>query len=238
MEGTMVRKIIIFGIIAMMIPFFVSAQANEESSESSEQMSEREMKKEMAQIASKIAEIEKDIANLNEESVKARDIRWKVCLDDHLGSIKGVAASAITAQSRMSDLIAAGKIEEAYGQLILLRGLNESAGKSMNDSMSCERQLTRVSSDTEVVIEVNEELTGEVKKDGVSDAMGVGFSDEFVADGDKSSVAGSGIADAAGVDRNDVPGDTPENDGGMSKSERESIEFIGVPDSIDASPTK
>ncbi len=206
--------------------------------EEEEKLSEREMIRETDKLAGKILEIEKTIDNLRQESVKERDIRWQVCLDDHLGNVKGVAASAVAAQTRLKDLMKAGKPEDAYSQLILLRGLGESAQQSMNNSMSCERQLTRVSSDTEIIVEIDKEITGAVNEDSVSDAMGVGFADEFVADKDKSAASGSGIADAAGVDRSDVPAESPETGGGTTGSEAEAIGYVDVPDVVDASPTR
>jgi hypothetical protein len=234
----MIRNILIILVGTFLIQAHIYSQELKDEGSGENIGSEREVKREMDQLTSKILEIESKIDDLNKESVKERDIRWKVCLDDYLTTIKGVAASAVTAQTRLSDLIAAGKKEEAYGQLILLRGLSESAEKSMNDSLSCERQLTRVSSDTEIIVEINEEKTGIVNKDGVSDAMGVGFSDEFVADGDKSVASGSGKADAAGVESSDVPGDSPETMGGPSRSEQESVDIIDVPENNEASPTR
>ena len=137
---------ILFVVLAMV---FVFAQE--------EKVSERDMIKETDSLTEKILEVEATIDNLSKESVKEKDIKWKVCLDDYLGSVKGVAASAVAAQTRLKELIEAGKPEDAYSQLILLRGLSESAQKSMNDSMACERQLTRVSSDTEIIVEIEKE---------------------------------------------------------------------------------
>jgi hypothetical protein len=225
-------------LIVLIVILFTSIVFAQENDESTDKLSKKDLIKETDVLAEKILEIEATIDDLSKESVKEKDIKWKVCLDDYLGNIKGVAASAVTAQTKLKELIAADKVEDAYSQLILLRGLSESAEKSMNDSMSCERQLTRVSSDTEIVVEINEEITGTVKKESVSDAMGVGFTDEFVAGTDKSAASGSGVADAAGVERTDVPGESPETGGGMSGSEQEAIEMVDVPDVSDASPTK
>ncbi len=218
----------------LLFVFFTCVYADEND----RKISAKEIQRESDSLAEKILEIEEKIEELSEESVKERDIRWKVCLDDHLASVKGVAASAVSAQTRLSELLAAEKTEEAYNQLILLRGLAESAERSMNDSHSCERQLTRVSSDTHIEVEVDKAVAGIVRKDGVSDAMGVDFSSEFVADGDKSAISGSDRADAAGTDRSDVPEDTPEEAGGASRSEREAVDFIDIPETDEASPTR
>lgn len=229
------KKLIVFMMLFAVVQFLFAKTESESADNRGETDS---IRKEAGQKVTRVAEIETALDKVNKEAVKEKDVKWKVCLDNYIGTFKGVSLSASKAGSKIEELIVAGQIEEAKNQLILLRGLAESAEKTLTESQTCERQLTRVDAQSSITKEVNKQITGTNSKDNVNDAMGVGFDDEFVSDKDKGLVAGSDLADAAGVDGNDVNSETPGTSGGETASEMEYTGVVDVPDVVDVSPTK
>lgn len=196
------------------------------------------LKKESKEKVRRISEIESLLAKRVQDAVKEKDIKWKVCLDNYVGALKGVAASALNAGEKIPELIEAEKTDDAQSQMILLRGLTDSAEKTLSESESCERQLTNVNAESSTTKESDKKLTGETSKDSVNDAMGVGFSDEFVTETDKSVVSGSDFADAGGIDSSDVNSESNSSSGEKSDSQKEAMGNIDKPEVVDASPTK
>lgn len=229
------KKFIVFLMIFSTVQLIFAKSENESSEAKSELES---IKKEADQKVSRVSEIESALDKVNKDAIKEKDVKWKVCLDDYIGTFKGVSLSASKAGSKIEELVAAGHVEEAKNQLILLRGLAESAEKTFTESQSCERQLTRVEAQSSITKEVNKQITGTNSNDNVNDAMGVGFDDEFVSDKDKGIVGGSDLADAAGVDGSEVNSETPGTSGGETASEMDFAGIIDVPDIVDVSPTK
>ncbi|HNW81374.1 MAG TPA: hypothetical protein PKG52_00630 [bacterium] len=228
------RKLLVFLMAFSILQVTSAAPDNaKEDSKNEVQSIEKEAKLKVLRVS----EIETALDKISKDAVKEKDVKWKVCLDDYIGTFKGVAVSAIKCGSKIEELILAGKAEEAKNQLILLRGLTESAEKTMTESQSCERQLTRVDSEVSVIKEVNIKVTGSVADETVNDSMGLGFSDEFVADSDKSIVSGTDLADAGGADSSDVNNESPGSSGEEAVSE-EISGIIDPPDVVDVSPTK
>lgn len=229
------KKVFIFLLIFSVLQFVYAKPENEKTeSENESALINKEAKEKVARVT----EIEMSLEKINKDAIKEKDVKWKVCIDDYLGTFKGVALGAIKAGSKISELILAAKIDEAKNQLILLRGLAESAEKTLTESQSCERQLTSVNSQSTTIKEVNQNITGTVGSESVNDSMGVGFGSEFVADTDKSIISGSDLADAGGVDSSDVVVESPGASGENTESENESMGIIDTPEVIDVSPTK
>lgn len=188
--------------------------------------SDEEMKKEAQENLKKITEMESALEKMDAEAVKEKDIKWKVCLDNFFGALKGIAASAVNAAKKIPELIDAGKAEEANSQLVLLRGLTDSAERSFFEAQSCERQLSDLSQDSKVEKEVNKKLTGALVSESVSDAIGMNFGKEYVAELDKSSVSDATSADAVGAD----------SSGGSDDLTQTTI--VNSPEVTDVSPTE
>lgn len=229
------KKLIVFMMLFAVVQFIFAKTENEQADTRSEADS---IRKEAGQKVARVAEIETALDKVNKDAIKEKDVKWKVCLDNYIGTFKGVSLSAVKAGSKIEELILAGQMDEAKNQLILLRGLAESAEKTLTESQTCERQLTRVDAQSSVIKEVNSKITGTLSNESVNDAMGIGFSSEFVADTDKSVVSGSGLADAGGVDSSDVNVESPGSQGEAPGSETEIEDIIDTPDIIDVSPTK
>ncbi|MGI6393875.1 MAG: hypothetical protein ACOX2F_03970 [bacterium] len=237
-------KVIFFLALFLSFSFYSLNAANESSSQLSKENSKisksqiETLKKTAKEEAGKAIKLEALLADRVTSAIKERDIKWKVCLDNYTAVLKGIAVSALNISAKIPDLLDIGKTDDAQSQMILLKGLVESAEKTFLESELCERQLTDVSAENTVTKEHNKEITGEVFKDSVSDAMGVGFSDEFVTETDKSVVPGSDFADAGGVDYNDINSETSRSPGEKSDSEKEAADKIDKPEVVDASPTK
>ncbi len=227
------RKNLLLIIILTIVVFsLVGEEAKGEKLDKSSIKSEAKEKNEI------IVKFEKELEKLKKEAEQEKDIRWRMCLDHYFAKVKALAVGSDTAYKKVGDFLEVEKIKEALSQLILIRGLSSSAKKEYSKSQSCERMLTSVDAKTNVIKEVNEDVSGGDKEDSVNDSMGLGFGNEFVADTDKKNVEGSGIADAAGVDTGDVNSESPENVGEESGSETEYVEHVETPEVIDTSPTK
>jgi hypothetical protein len=244
MEGAMLNFKVIFIAAVLVLFFFELSAENKESVSTLDKKGEisksdiESLKKESKEKVRRISEIELLLAKRVQDAVKEKDIKWKVCLDNYVGALKGVAVSALNAGEKIPELIEAEKTDDAQSQMILLRGLADSAEKTLSEAESCERQLTNVNAESSTTKESNKKLTGETLKDSVNDAMGVGFSDKFVTETDKSVVSGSDIADASGVDSSDVNSESNSSSGEKSDSQKEALGNIDKPEVVDASPTK
>jgi len=233
-----------FFSVVLILAFFELSAENKESVPTADKKGEiskseiESLKKESKEKVVRISEIELLLAKRVADAVKEKDIKWKVCLDNYVGALKGVAASAINAGAKIPELIEAEKTDDAQSQMILLRGLSDSAEKTLSESESCERQLTNVNAESSTTKEKDKKVTGEVSKESVNDAMGVGFSDEFVTETDKSVVSGSDLADAGGIDASDVNSESNSSSGEKSDSQKEALGNIDKPEVVDASPTK
>jgi hypothetical protein len=229
-------------VVILIVFSGITAQSKEsaqsEKKETHSKASLESIKKESKEKVQRISEIESALKKKVADAVKEKDIKWKVCLDNYLGAFRGVAASAVNAGEKIPELIDAEKVDDAQSQMILLRGLSDSAEKTLSESETCERQLTSVNAESSTVKESDKKVTGQVSNDSVNDAMGVGFTDEFVTEKDKSVVSGSDLADSGGVDSSDTNVETAGSSGEKSTSQKESIGNIDKPEVVDASPTK
>ncbi len=194
------------------------------------ELNPEQMKNQSEESFKRVQEIEKIILNLNNEAIKEKDIKWKLCLDDVLVSIKGIVASISSAKARMSDLINVQKLDAANNQFILIKGLSDSAEKSLTEAYACQKQLTKVGTKTSVVQEEDKEETGTYgKESSVDEAMGVGFGDDFVNENPSVDDMSDGSSDSAGTDGTGGPSDTPNTEGGDTNSENQGDDIIKIP---------
>lgn len=181
---------------------------------------------------------EAKIAEMVKQAISEKDIRWKLCLDDAAVTSRGVAASAVTAQERMGDLIGAGKAEPAKAQLALLRGLGEASKKAVIEAQACHRQLTKVSDGSETKRDTDGAKSGSCGKgDGINDAMCVGFVDDFVTER-PGGMKGDDPLDAAGTDQVGGSYETPGSVGEDSETVQDHFQEISNPPFGPVSPEK
>ena len=171
------RILLLSVVCALAAPLFAA------SSGADAPLSSDGMKNEASVIIQECRDNEVRITALVKQAVSEKDIRWKLCLDDTAVTARGVAASAVTAEARMGDLIGSGKPEPAKAQYALLRGLGEASKKAVLEAQSCRRQLTKVSDGSEVKKELDRQKSGSCgPNDGINDAMCVGYTDDFVTE--------------------------------------------------------
>ncbi|MFO7735568.1 MAG: hypothetical protein R6W70_05050 [bacterium] len=193
-----------------------------------------EMKREAAEKIRKITEAKKTVEKMIEKAEKEKDLRWKICLDDVMTTITGIIASSKSSEKRMINLGGTEKQSTAESQLVLIRGLADSAEQALAEAYSCERKISTVQAKTRVEVEKDDSLS---EDEGVSGSMGVGFTDDFVSSKNKSNLGDSDFADAAGSDESGSPVETPEETGGEADSIAED-DGIASPEIEDVSPTR
>ena len=135
--------------------------------------------------------------------------------------------------SKIVALVAAGKIAEAQGQLVILNGMAESAEKSLAAAQSCERS-NQTQSKTERQSAV---------RASVSSAMSLSMGNDMPTEINRGAMEGSDSADAANIDASGVIQTT--NDGSSSEeitaaaaeTPEDASQVEQVPDQEDQSPT-
>ncbi len=186
----------------------------------------------------RIGEIEKLVKKMHAEAINEKDIKWKMCLDDILATIRGVVASLQSIRDRMGDLIRAEKYETAQMQLMVARGLTDAAEKAFVDAQACPRQLTRVDNRSTVEKEQKREITGTYgKEDSLGEAMGQDFTSEWATERNPNDLGGD-ITDGAGTDNPGGPAETPGTSGGVPDSIGDHGDQIAIPPFIEVSPEK
>ncbi|MBP5202107.1 hypothetical protein J6253_05150 [bacterium] len=191
------------------------------------------LKDEAQAKADKISDVEAELNKASAEASAAKDQKWKSCVNGHLGTVKGLAASAASIAAKIPGLVAAGKTAEAQSQLVILSGMADSADKSLAEAQNCERsaapqQQAKTEQDS-------------ASKGGVTSAMNLDLGNDMPAEINRGSVEGSDSADAANVDSSDVP--QTANDGSadttvvVSETPEDASQIEQVPDQEDQSPT-
>lgn len=175
------------------------------------------------------------VQQLASEATKSKDIKWRVCVQDVYGTVKGLLVSATRAQKQLENAAILQKGSVMKSALVLLRGLSESAEKAVADATACTGQISTINTKTTTKIDTDKKKTG--GGDSVNDAMGVGFSGDLVAGRDNSTVSDSGISDSAGSD-SETQTDTPDNNGESTGMTDSMDAIITTPEIVDASPTR
>ncbi len=223
-------KVVLF-LISILFLSFAEVSAEEESG--TEKISATQMKTETLELLKSVQKIEKRVEEMNREAVRDKDIKWKVCLDDVLVSLKGIVASVTSARYRMIDLLNIDRVDAARSQFILIRGLSDSAEKYLTEAYACQKQVARTSERTTVELSENKEETGTFGEEGnVNEAMGQGFSDDFLTEKGQESTAVDDTADAGGTDQIGGPTDTPESEGGISEDNEEKETEVTTPPDV------
>lgn len=228
------------GVMALAVLFsaFLAAQ-DAPVRESKDTSTPDQMRDEMDSKARRVGEIEQAVKNMNAEAVKEKDIKWKLCLDDILATIKGVSASVATAKGRVDDLIRAEKMDAARTQVMLVRGLADAAEKAFAESQGCPRQLTRVDNRSTVERDEDKKLTGtHGDKDSIGDAMGQDFTDGWATERDPNDFNVDDPIDGAGTDNTGGPTETPGDTGGDPGVVIDNGDIISEPPFIEPSPEK
>ncbi|MBO4710771.1 hypothetical protein J5681_02505 [bacterium] len=183
--------------------------------------------------ADKISNVEAALNDANAEASAAKDQKWKSCVGKHLGTVKGLAASAASIAAKIPGLVAAGKTSEAQSQLVILSGMADSADKALSEAQTCER------SDTPQKQAKNEENSA--SKGGVSSAMALEMGGDMATEINRGAVAGSDSADAANVDASgeqQTANDGSSNEAPVaSETPEDASQVEQVPDQEDQSPT-
>lgn len=144
--------------------------------------------------ASKIADVEAELNKENADASAAKDQKWKTCVAGPLGEVKGLVSSAAGIASKIATLVAAGKMAEAQGQLVILNGMAESAEKALAAAQSCERSnQAQTKTEQQNVVKVT-----------VSSAMNLSMGNDMPTEINRGSMEGSDSADAAGIDASGV----------------------------------
>ena len=144
--------------------------------------------------ASKIADVEAELNKASADASAAKDQKWKSCVSGHLGSVKNLVSSASGIASKIATLVAAGKIAEAQGQLVILNGMAESAEKALAAAQSCERSnQAQTKTEQQNVVKVT-----------VTSAMNLSMGNDMPTEINRGSMEGSDSADAAGIDASGV----------------------------------
>lgn len=144
--------------------------------------------------ASKIADVEAELNKENADASAAKDQKWKTCVARPLGEVKGLVSSAAGIASKIATLVAAGKMAEAQGQLVILNGMAESAEKALAAAQSCERSnQAQTKTEQQNVVKVT-----------VSSAMNLSMGNDMPTEINRGSMEGSDSADAAGIDASGV----------------------------------
>jgi len=215
-------------VVMLMIPLSTHA-AQEAASISIEQM-----RSDIDGWARRVNEIEAQIQKMNVQAVNEKDIKWKLCLDDILATIKGVSASIISARNRMDDMIRSEKKDAAQVQFMLIKGLADAAERAFTESQGCPRQLTRVDTSSTIEKEEDKSITGtRGDKGGIGDAMGQDFTEDFATERDPNDLGAEDPIDGAGTDTPGGPTGTPDNTGGDTEGPIDTM-----PPFVEPSPEK
>lgn len=183
--------------------------------------------------ADKISDAVEELNKASAEASAAKDQKWKSCVNGHLSTVKGLAASAASIAAKIPGLVASGKTGEAQSQLVILNGMADSADKAMAAAQNCERSAAPQQ-------QAKTEQTS-VARGGVTSAMTLDIGNDMATEIDRGAVESSDSADAAKVDSSDVPqtaNDGSGNEGPVaSETPEDASQVEQVPDQEDQSPT-
>lgn len=193
------------------------------------------IKQEGGQLHGNVASAKEKVQELAAEATRSKDIKWRVCVNDVYGTVKGLLASAARANQQLENAAVLNKLDIMKSAIVLLRGLVESSEKAVADATACTGQVTTINTKTTTNVDTNAKKTG--GGDSVDDAMGVGFSGDLIAGRNNGVIHDSGISDAAGGDA-ETQTDTPDNHGEATGMENAMDDIITTPEVVDASPTR
>lgn len=184
--------------------------------------------------ASKIADVEAELNKESADASAAKDQKWKACVNTNLSSVKGLVSSASGIVSKIVALVAAGKVAEAQGQLVILNGMAESADKYLAAGQSCERSNQA---------QTKSEQQNTAIKATLSSAMNLSVGNDMPTEINRGAMEGSDSADAAGIDASGVI--QTSNDGSANvdiaatatETPEDASQIEQVPDQEDQSPT-
>ena len=183
--------------------------------------------------ADKISDAVEELNKASAEASAAKDQKWKSCVNGHLSTVKGLAASAASIAAKIPGLVASGKTSEAQSQLVILNGMADSADKALAAAQSCERSAAPK--------QQAKNERNSVSKGGVSSAMALDMGSDMATEINRGSVEGSDSADAANVDASGEQ--QTANDGSsnespvVSETPEDASQIEQVPDQEDQSPT-
>lgn len=221
--------------LLLMVLLFFSFSLIAAADSDKEKKSLSSIKQEGSQLHGDVTSAKQKVQELAAEAVRSKDIKWRVCVNDVYGTVKGLLASAARANRQLENAAVLNKSDIMKSAIVLLRGLVESSEKAVADATSCTGQVTTINTKTTTNVATNTKKTGGGKS--VDDAMGVGFAGDLVAGRDNSIVHDSGVTDAAGSDA-EIQTDTPGNHGESTGMEAEMTDMITTPEVVDVSPTR
>lgn len=225
-------KLILLSVLLFFLPMVLVA--NEESED---RLSFKEIIDEIESYKTVLKNIEGKVSSLVTEATSEKDFKWKMCLNDSLATIKGISASISSAKDRVSDLYKINKFDDAMGQLVLIRGLADSAEQAFGDAYACQRQLTKVDTRSTTKKEEDFDQTGSFNgNETISTAMGEDFDANSPSLSDGSSDMENSL-DTAGTDTSSGgPSETPASEGAESESSQDLQQSISVPPVVSISP--
>jgi len=226
-KSSVTKAVFFMVVITLSFSLFAAKKGEKESLDS--------LKQEGNTLHGAVVAAKDTVQELAKEAAKSQDIKWRVCVNDVFGTVKGLLASASRANSQLENAAVLQKIDIVKSALVLLRGLAESSDKAVADATACTGQVTMINTKTTTTVDNNKKKTG--GGDSVDDAMGVGFSGDLVAGRNNGIINDSGISDAAGSDA-ETQTDTPANHGEATGMEGEMTDMVTNPDIVDESPTR
>ncbi|MCK5808202.1 hypothetical protein KAH37_04355 [bacterium] len=227
MRKSYAKKVLFFAVVVALCFSLFAAKKSEKDTAS--------FKQEGVTLHGAVLSAKESVQQLAKEAEKSKDIKWRVCVNDVYGTVKGLLASAARANSQLKSAAVLQKIDIMKSSLVLLRGLAESSEKAVADATACAGQVTMINTKTTTNVDENKKKSGGGKS--VNDAMGVGFSGDLVAGRENGVIHDSGISDGAGSDA-ETQTDTPDNNGESPSMASEMTDMITSPDIVDASPTR
>lgn len=114
--------------------------------------------------ADKIADIEGELKRLFIEASSSGDSKFKACVGNHFGTVKGLAASANGMVSQIILLVTSDKMTEAQYQTSALSGLVDAAEKTLAKAQNCKKNG---GSPAETDKNATSDAAAEVETDGI-----------------------------------------------------------------------
>ena len=114
--------------------------------------------------ADKIADIEGELKRLFIEASSSGDSKFKACVGNHFGTVKGLAVSANGMVSQIILLVTSGKMTEAQYQTSALSGLVDAAEKTLAKAQNCKKNG---GSPAETDKNATSDAAAEVETDGI-----------------------------------------------------------------------
>ena len=114
--------------------------------------------------ADKIADIESELKRLFVEASSSGDSKFKTCIGNNFGTVKGLAASAKGMVSQITLLVISNKMTEARHQTSALNGLVDAAEKTLAKAQNCKKSGDSLAESDK---NANSDMAIEVETDGI-----------------------------------------------------------------------